>query len=163
MVAAGSLAMVASSAGAAKDGLNSPYPPGEDCVIVLDELRPGEETSRVVFQKCSTDRTELAPSAWSESAGIQASWRLMTWFSDWGTGGDSTEIYGTAGPCDASGYGISYVGNAWNDRIHSWNLDSLCWRVTAYQHAGYKGSSFYYPGPFWGPSWIGISSMRVRR
>lgn len=44
---------------------------------------------------------------------------IMTWYSDVGYGGNSTTIYGSSGPCDASGYTV-YPDDYWR-----YNLSSL--------------------------------------
>jgi hypothetical protein len=48
----------------------------------------------------------------AQGAKVQSSDLLMTWFSDINYGGDSSDIYGSSGPCDAAGYKLS-PGTFW--------------------------------------------------
>lgn len=133
-----------------------------NCVIVLDELQPGQTTSRVLSHTCTTG----AASAKVQPASIQST-LLMTWYADANEGGASTQIRGSSGGCDASGYGFAYVGDDWNDRISSYRLFGTCNSISGYDNSNY-GSQIYYCGICTGDNipWSAndrISSMWVWR
>ncbi|MER6442373.1 hypothetical protein ABT275_39575 [Streptomyces sp. NPDC001185] len=111
-----------------------------NCVIVLDRLQPGETSSRVLSRTCTTD----TGSAQAQPSSIQST-LLMTWYADANQSGASTQIRGSSGGCDASGYGIAYVGDDWNDRISSYKLFGTCNTVDAYDTSNY-GNEIYFCG-----------------
>ena len=115
---------------------------GERCQIVLAKLQPGEQTSRVLSSQCAQGNQQLAAP--------QSGTLLMTWYVDANYGGRSTNIYGDAGPCDSSGYGISYVNNwttqNWNDVISSFKVWNNCTWTRAYTNANYGGKCQLYDG-----------------
>ncbi|WP_116245268.1 hypothetical protein [Nocardiopsis sp. FIRDI 009] len=106
------------------------------CVITLDAPAPGSEQSRVASQFCDTD-----PQAAVLQDARAASTLLMTWYSSNYYNGSSTQLRGSAGPCDSSGYGVAYVGDEWNDRIGSYRLFNNCRLTTLYEHSNYGGRS----------------------
>ncbi|UXX98059.1 hypothetical protein N7U49_48060 (plasmid) [Streptomyces sp. AD2-2] len=112
----------------------------QKCVIVLDKLQPGHTSSRVLSHTC-TAGTE---SAQAQPSSIQST-LLMTWYADANQSGASTQIRGSSGGCDASGYGIAYVGDDWNDRISSYKLFGTCNTVDAYDTSNY-GNEIYFCG-----------------
>jgi hypothetical protein len=99
------------------------------CQILLAKIRPGERTSRVLSHRCVTGEQSLAAPAGST--------QLMTWWEDANFQGDSTKIYGDSGPCDADGYGISWVGIFWNDRISSFETWNNCNYTSAFWDRDY--------------------------
>jgi hypothetical protein len=104
----------------------------KNCQIVLDKLQPGETTSKVLSSQCTTANQPLVAPA--------ASALLMTWYVNISYGGDSTTIYGKAGPCDSAGYGIGYVGDAWNDTISSFKVWNNCNYTSAFANKNYGGA-----------------------
>ncbi|MGW3139919.1 hypothetical protein [Streptomyces sp. NPDC001139] len=132
------------------------------CVIVLDKLQPGQTSSRILSHTCTTG----AKSTQAQPSSVQST-LLMTWYADANEGGASTQIRGGSGGCDASGYGIAYVGDDWNDRISSYKLFGTCNTVDAYDNRDY-GSEIYYCGRCTGDNipWAAndrISSMWIRQ
>ncbi|MEU1534010.1 hypothetical protein [Streptomyces fagopyri] len=111
-----------------------------NCVIVLDKLQPGQTSSRVLSRSCTTGTA----SAQAQPSGIQST-LLMTWYADANQSGASTQIRGSSGGCDASGYGIAYVGDDWNDRISSYKLFGTCNSIDAYDTSDY-GNEIYFCG-----------------
>lgn len=77
---------------------------------------------------------------------------LMTWYENADYQGASTEIRKGSGGCNSEGYGISYVGNGWNDRISSFKVWNNCLYTRAYTNANYGGSckEFYGNIPYVG-------------
>jgi hypothetical protein len=110
----------------------------QQCVIVLDELQPGQTSSRVLSHTCTTG-TQADK---AHPAGAQDT-LLMTWYADSDFNGASTQVRGDDGGCDSSGYGIAYVGDDWNDRISSWKLWGTCNSVTLYDNRNYGASIDY--------------------
>ncbi len=111
----------------------APQPParGQDCVMVVAPLRPGETISRIESYQCArTGQPVVVPNA---------STLIMTWYVGDRYNGASTRIYGRYGPCDSEGYGINYVGDAWNDRITSFKVWNNCAYTRAYTAANYGG------------------------
>ncbi|MCS0635049.1 hypothetical protein NX801_05130 [Streptomyces sp. LP05-1] len=119
---------------------SAPAAPARHCVVVLDQLRPGESASRVLSRDCATGTEAPAPTGRAAAATL-----LMTWYADIDYGGDSTQIRGSYGGCNAEGYGFAYVGDAWNDRISSFKTFNSCDTVSGYDHANY-GLDVYYCG-----------------
>jgi hypothetical protein len=138
----------------------------EHCQIVLAKLQPGETTSRILSQQCSTQpvatSNERPPVIRADCP--FGSTHLMRWWADIYYSGAYTDICGWSGPCDSSGYGISYVGNAWNDRISSFQVFNHCYYTRAYVNANYGGDCRAYAGD---TDWVGsymndkISSFRI--
>jgi hypothetical protein len=133
---------------------------GRNCTMVIDKLQPGETVSKVRSYTCAAPG-QPAP---APDASIEASTQLMLWCVDWNWGSPCTFVYGTAGPCDATGYGISYVGNVWNDVISSFLVYNNCWYTRAYIDSNYGGGCQDYSGDV---SYVGdfmndrISSFRI--
>jgi hypothetical protein len=120
--------------------LANPEGSGPFCRITLAKLEPGETQSRVLSYTCAASAGEL------ENASIvpAASVLLMTWYQDIGFGGPSTQLFGSAGPCDAEGYGFANVGAAWNDRISSFKAFNNCNRAVAFTNINFGGTSATY-------------------
>jgi hypothetical protein len=133
----------------------------QSCQIVLDPLRPGETTSRIVSHHCSQNAEDLHP--------LACQTLLMRWWSDVGYAGDHTDVCDNNGngPCDSYGYGINYVGDDWNDRISSYQVFNNCIWARASLNINYGGECWSYHGD---TVWVGaggaefndaISSFRI--
>jgi hypothetical protein len=85
------------------------------CIIEIAKLRPGQATSRVILDECSTRH---APGS-TLPAGVstQSLTKLVTFYQNVDYTGASTSVYGSAGPCDVSGYGFSDL-RAENSAVH---------------------------------------------
>ncbi len=131
-------------------------PPATHCLIVLDRLHPGEQSSRVLSRHCVQANQPLVAPAGST--------HLMRWWADAGYRGDFTDVDGSSGPCDSTGYGFNYVGDGWNDRISSFQVFNNCTFTRAYSDADYGGVCQAYSGD---TSYVGyalndaISSLRI--
>jgi hypothetical protein len=112
--------------------------PTEHCVIVLDKLHAGESTSRVLSTQCTSGNQQVTPDICLT--------HLMRWWSDANHRGSYTDVCGSYGKCDSSGYGFNYVGDAWNDRISSFQVFNNCTYTRAYQNANYGGLCQAYNG-----------------
>lgn len=108
----------------------------EHCQIVVAKLQPGEQTSRVLSSQCVQGTQPLVAPLGSTL--------LMSWYKDANYYGASTLIYGYYGPCDSAGYGIAYVGNAWNDVISSFKVWNNCYYSRAYTNSNYGGTCARY-------------------
>ena len=136
-------------AGAARDA---------HCIVVIDKVRPGETSSRVVRSACG----EQVP------ATTAAEVPLITYYEHLNFAGRSKTVYGSAGPCDADGYRIGNVGDLWclfwNVNITSFRYGSGCYYVNAYDHVNLNGTCWHYNG---NTGYVGasandtISSFRV--
>ena len=120
--------------------LASPEGSGPFCRITLAKLAPGETQSRVLAHTCAASPGELANAAVVPAASVL----LMTWYQDINFGGPSAQLFGSAGPCDAEGYGFSNVGTAWNDRISSFKAFNNCNRAVAFTNINFGGTSATY-------------------
>jgi hypothetical protein len=130
--------VVPSSALAAPKETESRY-----CAIIIEKLKPGEKTSKVVREAtCGADHAAV-----TSQLGPMTSTLLMHWcqnancFGGWGT-----DIYGSDGPCDQLGYGISFVGWGFNDAISAWNVYNSCNNTWAFDHENYYGDWQQYYG-----------------
>ncbi len=127
------------------------------CQIVLAKLQPGERTSRVLSSQCvEGDQALVAP---------LGDTILMSWYEDINFGRHLYDAYGEDGPCDWAGYGYSFVGAFYNDRISSFKLYNNCFYTRAYADRDYQGDcQEYYSDNI---SWVGtrmndrISSFRI--
>jgi hypothetical protein len=91
------------------------------CVMVLDQLRPGEETSTLRSRTCFTGpQAEQRAIAAAPAASVQ----LMTWATDANYGGEYTHVYGGAA-CDSAGYSFS-PNSWWSTRLSSYLVHSGC-------------------------------------
>jgi len=94
------------------------------CVLVLDEVKAGEDVSHVSLHQCFSgpDASARAAAAVPRAA---AQTELMTWaeHADWG--GQYTKVYGNAGPCDAAGYSFS-PNSWWSTHLSSLLVDGGC-------------------------------------
>ncbi|MDR7275998.1 hypothetical protein [Catenuloplanes atrovinosus] len=138
----------------------------EHCVVVLDKLRPGETTSRVVSRQCA-DTPEAARQKHQEAyAGAAAATLLLTLYADINYGGASTVLEGNAGACDTAGYGFRDLGS-WRNRISSFKRFNWCQRVQGFDLVNYGGAAY---GPWTTDTpWVGsaandrIDSLQTRR
>ena len=106
----------------------------QHCVILLDRLHPGEETSRVLKKTCA-DRPD-AP-ALRAASGLGT--LLIIVYQDIRYGGASTAIEGRYGPCDQEGYGIRDLGS-WRNRLSSFKAFNWCNFVAAWDNINYGGA-----------------------
>jgi hypothetical protein len=115
-------------------GKPMPAGAGQHCVVVLDKLRPGQTTSRVLSRTCA-DRAD-APALTKAAA---ASTLLLVLYQDVNFGGASTRITGAYGPCDAEGYGFSNLGS-WRNKVSSLKGFNWCNVVDLYDNINYGGA-----------------------
>lgn len=112
------------------------------CKVVIDKLRPGETTSRVKSSECV--QGDQAPAALASEIPIITYYEHINWT------GSSKTVYGSAGPCDASGYAISDVGDWWsgwwNRNISSWRYGNNCYYQNAYTGLSRTGTCAHYHG-----------------
>lgn len=89
--------------------------PAHDCVVVVGKAANPTQLSPVLFQYCSSISESDAmahltsPQVKSQlgSNAVNSSDLLMTWFVDADFMNTSTNIFGSAGPCDSAGYRIA--------------------------------------------------------
>ena len=106
--------------------------PVQNCQVVLGQTAAPGTASPVLSTQCAPAGRALAAPA--------ASTLLMTWYDGYNFSGNSTKYYGAYGPCDNLGYGIPWVGTAWNDRIRSWRMFNNCVYSSAFLDINYGGS-----------------------
>jgi hypothetical protein len=116
----------------ADGGKPMPAGAGQHCVVVLDKLRPGQTTSRVLSRTCA-DRAD-APALTKAAA---ASTLLLVLYEHVSYGGASTRITGAYGPCDAEGYGVSALVSSWRNRVSSLKGFNYCNVVELYDGVNY--------------------------
>jgi hypothetical protein len=89
--------------------------PSHNCVVVVDKPMTPDGISPEIYSYCSLESMTDALSHLSaaQAAGqlgprvVDSSDLLMTWFQDVNFQGDSTNIFGGAGPCDTAGYRVA--------------------------------------------------------
>jgi hypothetical protein len=113
-------------------GKPMPATAGRHCVVVLDKLRPGQTSSRVISQTCA-DRAD-APALTTAAA---TSTLLLVLYEHVNYGGASTRITGAYGPCDAEGYGVSALVSSWRNRVSSLKGFNYCNVVEIYNGINY--------------------------
>jgi hypothetical protein len=113
-------------------GKPMPAAAGRHCVVVLDKLRPGQTSSRVISQTCA-DRAD-APALTMAAA---TSTLLLVLYEHVNYGGASTRITGAYGPCDAEGYGVSALVSSWRNRVSSLKGFNYCNVVEIYNGINY--------------------------
>jgi hypothetical protein len=123
IVAAATLALSAAPATAASSGV--------DCQILLGKTASPATPSPVLSSQCARPGQRLAAP--------RASTLLMVWYDGVNYGPNSTKVYGAGGPCDTGGYGISWVGASWNDRIRSYKVFNSCNYSAAWEHIDWRG------------------------
>jgi hypothetical protein len=107
------------------------------CVIVVDKVRPGEQTSHVLRSECASSPTGKA----ALQRSVSDETLLMIGYEDADyntTTGDSFGWYGSAGPCDLEGYGIRNIGDDWNDKLSSFRTYGNCEEVNLFEHERYN-------------------------
>jgi hypothetical protein len=129
-----------------------------NCVMVIDKVRRGEETSRVRSKECGPHASAPAETV-----------LLMEWYEHISNSPSSfTRVYGDYGACDADGYRLRATG-FWDNRISGFNTWNGCNTVTAYDLYNLSGDRGYWESR-WGMSvdWVGsfmndrISSFWIR-
>ena len=112
-----------------------PAAAAQHCVVVLDKLRPGQASSRVLSRTCA-DR----PDAPALTKAAKASTLLIVLYEHINYGGASTRITGAYGPCDAEGYGVSALVSSWRNRVSSFKGFNWCNVVELYDGVNYATS-----------------------
>jgi len=119
---------------AAAGGKPMPAAAGQHCAVVLDKLRPGQSSSRVLSQACA-DRADAS----ALTTAAASSTLLLVLYEHVNFGGASTKIYGAYGPCDAEGYGIRDLGS-WRNKLSSLKGFNWCNVVDLYDNINYGGA-----------------------
>ncbi|NKZ03767.1 hypothetical protein [Actinomadura latina] len=108
------------------------------CAYVLDRMRPGETSSRVLRQGCAPSEKEARG-----AVGAAADTLLLVMYADANYGGLTKSWYGKYGPCDTEGYGIRNLETTFwniNDKISSWSAGHhSCNYVNMWEDAVYQG------------------------
>ncbi|GAA4032226.1 hypothetical protein GCM10022247_66560 [Allokutzneria multivorans] len=119
--------------GSASAALRPDAATGKYCVITLKKLQPGEATSKVTSQRCGDDPAafEMAKSAATSLAFLHEHDNL---------GGTWRMYQGDDGPCDASGYGIDWVGAVMHHKTSSILTNNWCNSLTLF-HNSYRDPS----------------------
>jgi hypothetical protein len=112
-----------------------PAAASQHCVVVLDKLRPGQSTSRVLSRTCA-ERAD-APALTRAAA---SSTLLLVLYEHINFGGASTRITGAYGPCDAEGYGVSALVSSWRNRVSSFKGFNYCNVVELFDGINYARS-----------------------
>ncbi|MET8686795.1 hypothetical protein ABZV77_21525 [Streptomyces sp. NPDC004732] len=114
------------------------------CITVLDKLGPGERTSRVVERQCTREGESMA-----QLRGRMAPRELLVKYWDGHYfDGDSDEIRGRDGGCDAAGYGVPDMG-AFNNRVSSFRTFGTCNSVQLFENPSYDGAQKTFEPPTW--------------
>lgn len=116
---------------------SSPTAQATHCAVVLAPLQPGQQSSKILFSQCAAMNQQVTVPLGST--------HLMTWYKDANflplQNPTPFELFGSAGPCDSSGYGVTFVGSAWNDKISSFKVFNNCNWTRAYSNANFNVTS----------------------
>lgn len=126
-------------------------PGAQHCVALYGAAPSAEESSPLIAESCSNVSMNEAMTTFSDANGVDlaAADLLMTWFEDIDFGGDSTDIFGDAGPCDSAGYRIESNGY-WKDNMSSIGGTIQCNRVDLNDKSLTYGETQILP-----TSWVG--------
>ncbi|WP_086826147.1 hypothetical protein [Allokutzneria sp. NRRL B-24872] len=101
---------------------------GKYCVITLKKLQPGEATSKVTSRRCGDDPAAFARARSAETA--------LAFLHEHDNMGGRWQMYaGDDGPCDASGYGIDWVGAIMHHKTSSILTNNWCNSLTLFQNS----------------------------
>jgi hypothetical protein len=111
--------------------------PVHACVVVVGKAANPDQVSPVLFQYCSTisgsDAMAHLTSPQVEATlgpnAVNSSDLLMTWFEDGDFEGQSTDVFGAAGPCDSAGYRL-VPSTFWQTHLSSAAGTSQCNEAT---------------------------------
>jgi hypothetical protein len=94
------------------------------CVIVVDKVRPGEQTSHVLRSECASSPTGKA----ALQRSVSDETLLMIGYED-------ADYNTTTGD---SFYGIRNIGDDWNDKLSSFRTYGNCEEVNLFEHERYN-------------------------
>lgn len=138
--------------------------PTKYCVLKLAPLRSGQQTSDVLYSQCFStfsasiaaatnghthlpasvkpqNLTQAMLNAYSARNTPQTSYVLSVEYWDWHYQGSAWAISGSWPCSQVGGYGMSYVGNTWNDQISSAAGYSDCNHVLHWENSNYWGAN----------------------
>jgi hypothetical protein len=163
-VVGGTLTMLATAAPAQAAAPVPASAGAQHCVIVAAPLEPGQTVSRVLSHVCAD--TPASAQRLSESANPRlASTLLLVLYENirynTDSAGASTQLRGSAGPCDTEGYGFGNLGS-WGNRISSFKRFNWCQRVAGYDYINYGGNNGN-PIGIWtkDTDWVGAANDRI--
>lgn len=117
------------------------------CGVLLAKVQPGETSSKVLKEACSSSRAGMA-----QALGVQDQVILLTLFEDADYGGTAVNWLGADGPCDSAGYAIPNLhrNNPWatsmDDKISSWQQGTaFCNYVNFWSDPYYSGKHVAWP------------------
>jgi hypothetical protein len=146
-----SLAVAATPAAAA-----APVDSHQRCVTVIAHPEPGHKASKTVSRSCAIETGAQTTARRSAAMTTLSSTLLVIFFEDIDYAGDSSEVWGDYGTCDAEGYGISDMDGVQDDvdGVSSYQLVGAC-------NVSEKFGGYNFTGTFstliWGQnqSWVG--------
>ena len=129
---------------------------GRYCVEVYGQATTSGRVSPLQYRHCSNKsrsdaRASLSSAEARQAIGAKAaaSTLLMTWFADRDYRGASTDVYGSAGPCDTAGYKLT-LSWTWSGRISSAGGTTACNIARFYNGAKTFAESQILPTPYLG-------------
>lgn len=129
------------------------------CITVVEKIPGQHGKSRVVSNRCSTSTEPLFAPA--------SDVLLVTFYQDAVYGGDHDDVYGSSGPCDSEGYGLSDLSDASDNvsGISSYIYGNDCNDQTYWTDTDYSGASNgnLNDCPYVGDTWNdNLYSMKLR-
>lgn len=116
------------------------------CGVLLAKVRPGETSSKVLKEACSSSQAGMA-----KALGVQEDVILLSLFKDADFQGDAKNWLGADGPCDSAGYAIPNLHttlpwNSFDDSISSWYQGTaFCNYVNFWSDPYYSGKHVAWP------------------
>jgi hypothetical protein len=127
----------ATPASAAAPGGNTSAGPQQNCVVVVDKLRPGQQVSDILQTRCSTDPAFSA---------LICGDPLVRMYENLNYGGYGYTFCGGYGTCDAAGYGFRDMGGFGNNILSSFKVYDACKFVRIYDSTGFGNLMVTYYG-----------------
>ncbi|MCL6735215.1 hypothetical protein [Streptomyces neyagawaensis] len=137
----------AAPAGAAAGSTQASTAQGKHCVVVVGKAPSDGGVSPELYRNCADTAAKArallaSPQARAATGGraVQST-LLMTWYSDDQLRGNSTNVFGSSGTCDSSGYRLS-LDSYWSANISSAAGWGQCKAATFHNRALTYAASF---------------------
>lgn len=117
------------------------------CSVLVGKAPEGQD-SPVIAKACSNESQAAADDQlqFRTQRSISAATNLMIWYANTGLSGNSTVIYGNAGPCDGGGYRV--VPNTyWQTNMSSIRRQQTCDRATLFNRPQTQRGTFVLDTP----------------
>lgn len=126
------------------------------CTTVVAPVAPGEKSSRVLHQSCTTETLAASAQRRADKRGPLDSTLLVVFWEEVDFGGDESQVYGSDGTCNGSGYGFEDMEDVQDETggVSSYQLQGNCDVSEKFTETDFGGTS---SGLIFGQSqsWVG--------